>query len=608
MTGAVTTPTIEGAGFNYRQRNSFVLSMPDNVIRHGDTVTVTYTKRAYPPTGNPLTDLFDGPLQDADGNEVASFSNYGLTNNTFKSGNTGLGTLSLSGVTLDPAFDPSVSRAYLGYDATVPHSFTRTTVTASPAHARASLSITPADADPETDGRQLDLSPGLNRVYVTVTAENEAEYTHFVDVTRSLDTTAPSLEKAAIDGDTLTLTYSEALDESSTPDKGAFTVNATDSADSAVSTPGVTTVAVSGMAVTLSLDAAVRHGDTVTLDYTAGTNPIRDLAENGVPDFTGRTVDNDTAKATDAALESLALSNAALSPAFASGRKSYTAFVGNEISQTTVSAAAADSRSKVAVSRQSDTGQASPRSASLQVGVTDITVTVTPEDAAAAAGVYTVRVTRDSDTTAPSLSSATVDGATLTLTYGEALDESSTPDKGAFTVNATDSADSTVSTPSVTGVSVSGETVTLTLDAAVRHGDRVTLGYTAGTDPVQDTAGNDALKALALERGELQPNLRLRHHLVYGQRSPRGVRDHRQRHGCGQPGLGGDHRARRRRRGDGGAPGGPVGGGHRREGEGHRRGRQRHPDLHRDGHQGSGHRRPVAGEGRHRRGHADPDL
>lgn len=92
------------------------------------------------------------------------------------------------------------------------------------------------------------------------------------------------------------------------------------------------------------------------------------------------------------------------------------------------------------------------------------------------------------DTTIPVLTSAIVsDGAasTLVLTYNEALDATSTPVVGDFVVN-----DGAVNT--VTAVVVSSTTVTLTLTNAIDNGDTVVVSYTAGTNPIQDTAGNYA--------------------------------------------------------------------------------------------------------------------
>ena len=69
--------------------------------------------------------------------------------------------------------------------------------------------------------------------------------------------------------------------------------------------------------------------------------------------------------------------------------------------------------------------------------------------------------------------SAAVDGASLALTYGEALDEGSRPASGDFTVEVGGNG------RSVTGVSISGSVLTLFLNPAVEHGDMgIRVSYT----------------------------------------------------------------------------------------------------------------------------------
>ena len=81
-----------------------------------------------------------------------------------------------------------------------------------------------------------------------------------------------------------------------------------------------------------------------------------------------------------------------------------------------------------------------------------------------------------------------MDGAALTLTYDEALDETSRPATDDFTVKVADE------DRRVTGVDVSGAAVTLTLVSAVETADAVTVAYDKPpTGPViQDAAGNAA--------------------------------------------------------------------------------------------------------------------
>ena len=92
------------------------------------------------------------------------------------------------------------------------------------------------------------------------------------------------------------------------------------------------------------------------------------------------------------------------------------------------------------------------------------------------------------DSTAPTLSTATVDGSSLVLTYNETLDSTSIPATSAFSVSLNSG---TGAAPS--NVSVVGTKVTLTLATAAVNTDTVTVTYTVpATHPVQDAAGNDA--------------------------------------------------------------------------------------------------------------------
>ena len=87
----------------------------------------------------------------------------------------------------------------------------------------------------------------------------------------------------------------------------------------------------------------------------------------------------------------------------------------------------------------------------------------------------------------PKVARAVVDRETLTLTYGEALDETATPAIDAFAVTVEDAE------RSVSGVSVSGRAVTLTLASAVTVAEEVTVTYTVPeTNPIRDEAQNNA--------------------------------------------------------------------------------------------------------------------
>ena len=85
---------------------------------------------------------------------------------------------------------------------------------------------------------------------------------------------------------------------------------------------------------------------------------------------------------------------------------------------------------------------------------------------------------------------AAVDGAELTLTFNEALDENSEPATTAFTVTVSGAV------RAVDSVDMSGSAVSLTLASAVTSQDTMTVSYTVpvseSDDRLRDTVGNAA--------------------------------------------------------------------------------------------------------------------
>ncbi len=101
------------------------------------------------------------------------------------------------------------------------------------------------------------------------------------------------LQSATVDGVTLTLTYSEVLDNGGTLGTTPFAVRVNGSSRS------LSGVAVGGSNVLLLLSSVVEAGDTVTVDYTAPNGPdfIRDTLGRKAASFSGQAVTNDTASA-----------------------------------------------------------------------------------------------------------------------------------------------------------------------------------------------------------------------------------------------------------------------------------------------------------------------
>ena len=125
----------------------------------------------------------------------------------------------------------------------------------------------------------------------------------------------------------------------------------------------------------------------------------------------------------------------------------------------------------------------------------DVQVSVA-QDAATANGVGNAAASKDFDvdTKPPALSTATVDGNVLVLTYDETLG-SNTPDKTAYTVEERTGNTGTWDAVTVSTVTVNttAQTVTLTLSSAVTLGDNVRVSYVVpGTSPLTDAIGNEA--------------------------------------------------------------------------------------------------------------------
>ena len=111
-------------------------------------------------------------------------------------------------------------------------------------------------------------------------------------------------------------------------------------------------------------------------------------------------------------------------------------------------------------------------------------------NAAAAVSDYTVsNLTPESDSTPPTLHSATANGQYVVLTYSEDLD-GNTPPASAFALTVAGASRVLADSEPV---AVSGRTVTLTLATSVAHGESVTVSYTVpASNPLQDIAGNAA--------------------------------------------------------------------------------------------------------------------
>ena len=513
VTGGDTSRTVTDIALS----GSAVLLTLDPAVEHGETgIRVSYTV----PTGTGVS-----PLQDVLGNEADRLSNLPVTNETPDTTPPAVSKLEITS-------DPGTDRTYAAEDdIQVTVTFSETVeVTGTPrlqielgggsrtadyqggsGTAALVFEYEVADGESDTDGVGVE-ADSLSGGTIRDEARNNAELDHdgvAADSGHKVDGVKPELAAsggAVVDGTTLTLTYSEPLGGSSTPEAGDFTVTGGDRART------VTRVTVSGSTVVLTLDTAAEHLEAgIQVSYTPGTNPIRDVPGNQAEGLSQVRVTNETPDTTPPEVESLAVSsNPGSDQTYAAGDEIEVTVTFSE----TVEVEGAPqlrlrvgSRTRTAGYR-SGTGTATlvfgyevadgdedTGGVSIEAGRISLNRGTIEDEAENAAELaheaLAAQAGHQVDGVRPSFLSAAVDGSSLTLTYGEALDGRSRPASGDFTVEVGGSG------RSASGVSVSGSVVTLTLNPAVEHGDTgIRVSYTVptgvGANPIQDEVGNDA--------------------------------------------------------------------------------------------------------------------
>ncbi len=133
-------------------------------------------------------------------------------------------------------------------------------------------------------------TPGSSSIQ---SAAGNAVLTHdavAAEVAHAVDTAAPTLSVATVNGNSLVLTYNEDLDAASTPDNTAYTIAVSGTGTA----PTVTGTTISGTMATLALSTAVTRGLTVMVSYTPGTTPLQDIAGNDAAALTATSVTNAT--------------------------------------------------------------------------------------------------------------------------------------------------------------------------------------------------------------------------------------------------------------------------------------------------------------------------
>ena len=322
---------------------------------------------------------------------------YTVTVTRAGSDDAALSGLSLSGVTLSPAF----ASGTVAYTASVGHGVTATTVTATAGDANVSVEVNLNGVVDHDGVVGLEVGDG-NVIAVEVTAQDgETTQTYTVTVTRAGSADA-SLSALSLSGVTLT------------PAFASGTIAYTASAANSVTETTVTATAAAEAAYEVKLNGVVDHDGIVGLVVGSG-NVIVVVVTAGDGETTQTYMVTVTrAGSSDASLRALSLSGVTLSPAFASGTVAYTASVGHGVTATTVTATAGDANVSVEVNLNGVVDHDSV--VGLEVGDGNvIAVEVTAQDGETTQ-TYTVTVTRAGSADA-SLSALSLSGVTLTPVF-----------------------------------------------------------------------------------------------------------------------------------------------------------------------------------------------
>ena len=441
-------------------------------VTAGRTVTVTYA----PPSS--------GAIRDFGGNAAASLSAESVSNRSVPE----LQSAAVDGATLtltyDAALDTESEPAAGAYTVTVdgsgvslaatdPVAVTGSAVTLTLAAAvsagqTVTVSYDPPDEDPIVSSAGIAAAGVADRAVTNTTA-------------------GPVLLRATVGSTTLVLFYDEALDTAAVPAAGDFTVTVAGSARDVIG------VAFADRSVILILASAVNAGQQVTVSYTAGTNPIRDVAGSNAANLANRSAAHNRAPSFEG--DPNGLGNNAVPGLFVSEEVSASDFRdpdGDSLAFT-VSAERDDMYQEGTPFYHRDLGRVFVKAKDhcdlfhleppLPANPYDSVVTLTATDPHGATAEVTI--TFRTEHNCPYLERATVNGATLRLTYSEPLTTTSRPAPDDFAVEVDGRQ---VSLVAVGPVAIAGRRVTLTLAVPVRADQAVTVSYTAGARPIRSAA------------------------------------------------------------------------------------------------------------------------
>ncbi len=274
VNGSTTEVTVSSVALS---GSRITLTLSSAVVA-GDVVLVNYTRGT-------------NPVQDSGGARAANLVDYAVTNNTppdppvyNDDGVVDGDTLTL---TYDEALDEDSTPSTSVYTVTADSTTTHTVSLVEISGATVTLTL----ATPVQGGQTVRLSYDPSQATDPLqdeSGEDAAQLTN--ELIDNITDMPPMLDDAEVDGDTLTLTYNEPLDDTSDPAVAAYTVTV-DTVDR-----GVTSAVIDGSTVTMTLASAVVGGETVLVSYDSSqaTNDVQDEDSTAAADFTDEVVTNIT--------------------------------------------------------------------------------------------------------------------------------------------------------------------------------------------------------------------------------------------------------------------------------------------------------------------------
>ena len=512
VTGGDTSRTVTDVGLS----GSAVLLILDLAVEHEEEgIRVSYT-----PGMN--------PIRDVPGNEAEALSLVPVTNETPDTTAPGVSGLE---ITSNPGSDATYAvgdeiEATVTFNETVevegtPQLRLRMGSRTRPAGYRRGTNTTElvfayevVKGEEDTDGVSIEAnSLLLNGGMIEDASNNSAVLDHdglAADAGHKVDGAGPNLTAtggAVVNGTTLTLTFGERLDGSSTPQASAFTVTGSDTSRT------VADVALSGSAVLLTVDPAVEHGETgIRVSYTVptgpGASPLQDVLGNDVDRLSNVPITNETPDTTSPTVSKLEISSdPGTDRTYAAEDQIQVTVTFSETVEVTGtpqlaielgggdrtadyqggSGTAALVFAYEVAEGDSDTDGVSVRANSLSLNGGTIRDGA-DNDAVLDHGALAAGLTHRVDGIKPVFQSATVSGRQIVLAYDEALDGTSVPTVGQFGVTVAGMQ------REVTRVDMDGSVAILTLAEVVKLGELVTVTYREpSTSPIRDAPGNIAI-------------------------------------------------------------------------------------------------------------------